>query len=220
MDSLKDLSQGPRKGPDTQVKTAPEASFDHWILVALASLLTACGSSSDSPIAVVKNNHPPRIITDSTVQMPEQRQLVISLLAIDTDSDPVLWSISGGADAALFRMDAEGRLNFIVAPDFENPADTNLDNLYQVSVTASDGISADTRQLNVEVTDRLEGRVGGDPVTGAKVFLDLNGNSQLDREEPQAITSDSGDSLGLTVSAEGALGTDSCGNSNPVACCK
>ena len=30
----------------------------------------------------------------------------------------------------------------------------------------------------------------------------------------------SGDSLGLTVSAEGALGTDSCGNSNPVACCK
>ncbi|MGB2041708.1 MAG: Ig-like domain-containing protein, partial [Porticoccaceae bacterium] len=192
MDSLKDLSQGPRKGPDTQVKTAPGASFDHWILVALASLLTACGSSSDSPIAVDNNNHPPRIITDSTVQMPEQRQLVSSLLAIDTDSDPVLWSISGGADAALFRMDAEGRLKFIVAPDFENPADTNLDNLYELSVTVSDGISADTKQLNVEVTDRLEGRVGGDPVTGAKVFLDLNGNSQLDLEEPQAITSDSG----------------------------
>jgi hypothetical protein len=27
-------------------------------------------------------------------------------------------------------------------------------------------------------------------------------------------------SLGLVVSAEGAMGTDSCGNSNPVACCK
>ena len=254
MDSLKDLSQGPREGPDTQVKTAPGASFDHWILVALTSLLTACCSSSDSPIAVVNNNHPPRIITDSTLQMPEHRQLVDFLLAIDTDSDPVLWSISGGGDAALFRIDAEGRLKFIVAPDFENPADTNLDNLYELSVTVSDGISTDTKQLNIEVIDRLEGRVGGDPVTGAKVCnseeyanstynataANLSGSAWLlastlsasNSKIRDSITGDayasgklscngySGDSLGLTVSAAGALGTHSCGNSNPVACCK
>ena len=192
MDSLKDLSQGPRKGPDTQAATAPRDSFDHIIVVVLTSLLTACGSSSESPTTVVDNNHAPVINSANTLQMPEQVQSVQSLAATDIDGDQLIWSIESGVDSELFSINASGELKFITAPDYENPTDTNIDNIYQVSINVSDGRAAHSELLSIEVLDRLEGRVGGDPLVGARVFLDINTNAKLDANEPQAITSDSG----------------------------
>ena len=109
MDSLKDLSQGPRKGPDSRAATAPRDSFDHIIVVALTSLLTACGSSSESPTTVVDNNHAPVINSANTVQMPEQVQSVQSLAATDIDGDQLIWSIEGGVDSELFSINASGQ---------------------------------------------------------------------------------------------------------------
>jgi hypothetical protein len=192
MDSLRDLSQGPRKGPNTQVLTVPGASFDQLILIALTSLLAACGSSSDSLSGISSGNHAPQIDTNNIVQTPEQVRSVGVFSATDSDGDQLLWSIEGGADAELFSISASGELKFIVAPDYEQPNDTNIDNIYQVSISASDRRATVSELLSIEIMDRLEGRVGGDPVIGARVFLDLNANAQLDLNEPQAITSDSG----------------------------
>ena len=192
MDSLKDLSQGPRKGPNTQAETAPWASFDRFILVVLTSLLAACGSSSESPDAVNHGNHAPQIDTYNRVQTPEHSGSVSSVVATDRDGDQLPWSIDGGLDAELFTINAIGELSFVTAPDFENPIDTNVDNIYEVSVSASDGRASDSELLSIEVLDRLEGRVGGDPLAGARVFLDINANTQLDLNEPQAITGESG----------------------------
>jgi hypothetical protein len=48
-------------------------------------------------------------------------------------SDPegaVTYSIAGGADAALFTIDATtGALAFVTAPNFETPADAGADNV-------------------------------------------------------------------------------------------
>jgi hypothetical protein len=109
MDSLKDLSQGPRKGPDTQAATAPRDSFYHIIVVVLTSLLTACGSSSESPTTAVDNNPAPVINSANTVQMPEQVQSVQSLAATDIDGDQLIWSIEGGVDSELFSINASGQ---------------------------------------------------------------------------------------------------------------
>ncbi len=70
-----------------------------------------------------------------------------------TDVNPVTYTISGGADQALFSI-SSGVLTFTTAPDFENPTDADTDNAYVVEVTASDGLTTDdTQTITVTVTD-------------------------------------------------------------------
>ena len=67
------------------------------------------------------------------------------------------YSISGGADAAFFSINAStGVLTFISAPDFENPADSGANNTYKVIVQVSDGTLTDTQTITVTVTDVTE----------------------------------------------------------------
>jgi hypothetical protein len=48
-------------------------------------------------------------------------------------------------------------LTFASAPDFENPADVGANNVYDVSVDASDGSRSDTQAMAVTVTNVVEG---------------------------------------------------------------
>ena len=72
---------------------------------------------------------------------------------------PITYSISGGADADKFTIDPEtGVLAFKEPPDFEAIDDANGDDIYEVTITATDetGLSAD-HDMRVTVTDVLEG---------------------------------------------------------------
>lgn len=63
------------------------------------------------------------------------------------------YAITGGADAALFQVDAStGVLRFVNAPAYGSPLDAGADNVYDVSVTASDAFGSDTQALAVRVT--------------------------------------------------------------------
>ncbi|MFZ3582819.1 Ig-like domain-containing protein [Loktanella sp. DJP18] len=82
---------------------------------------------------------------------------VLTAAATDVDGDAVTYSISG-TDAALFVIDpATGVLSFAEAPDFEAPADADGDNVYDLSVTATDtgGLSS-TADVSVTVADEDE----------------------------------------------------------------
>ncbi len=71
----------------------------------------------------------------------------------------ITYAIDGGADAAKFAIDAaSGVLTFKTAPDFEHPGDANGDNIYEVSVKATDaqGLSS-SKTVRVTVTDVSEG---------------------------------------------------------------
>lgn len=73
-------------------------------------------------------------------------------LAIDIDSDVITYSISGGADMALFSIDsASGVLSFLQAADFANPADADGDNVYLLELSADDG-DAGAVALNLALT--------------------------------------------------------------------
>lgn len=87
----------------------------------------------------------------------ENSRAIATLVAIDADGTTPVYSIAGGADAALFTIDAiTGALSFIAAPDFERRLDADGDGIYQVTVRASDGTNADDQTLSIAVTDVAE----------------------------------------------------------------
>ena len=87
---------------------------------------------------------------------PENGQVVTTLSAgdVDTAGSGLRYSISGGADAALFTLDpATGELRFLRPPDHERPRDEGGDNRYQVVVSVSDGELSASQQLTVSVSN-------------------------------------------------------------------
>ncbi len=105
--------------------------------------------------------------TNPAISVPENTTTVATLSATDVDAgDFPTFSITGGADAAKFNVSGN-QLVFVTPPDFENPTDSNLDNVYQVQVTASDGHGGTAVQnLSVSVTNSVD----------AGASLDANGN--------------------------------------------
>ena len=100
-------------------------------------------------------NTPPVITTTSPVSVDENQAAVVTLEATDSNNDPITgWSITGGADSALFNLTNDGVLSFKTAPDYENPSDAGGDNSLEVEVTASDGTDDSTPlTLTVNVTN-------------------------------------------------------------------
>src|SRR5699024_2264432 len=95
----------------------------------------------------------------ATINVAENSTPVTTVTATDADAGTTLtYSLSGGADLALFTINAtNGELAFNSAPEFENPADVNGDNNYEVSVQVSDGTNTDNQTISVAVTDVNEG---------------------------------------------------------------
>lgn len=95
------------------------------------------------------------VITATNKSVAEGNTVVETVTATDADAgDSKTFSITGGADAALFEIDPiTGELTFKVAPDFENPADNGGDNIYDVTVTVTDGANhTDSESIAVTVT--------------------------------------------------------------------
>ena len=73
--------------------------------------------------------------------------------ATDDDAGDTLTYTLGGADMASFEIDAAtGQLMTMAALDYEDPADADTDNAYEVTVTASDGNTADDATIAVTIT--------------------------------------------------------------------
>jgi Ca2+-binding RTX toxin-like protein len=73
-----------------------------------------------------------------------------------TDPEGVVLTYAlGGADAGDFVFDpVTGQLRFAVVPNFEAPADTGGNNVYDVTITVNDGVNPDVTQVvNVTVTN-------------------------------------------------------------------
>ena len=72
--------------------------------------------------------------------------------ATDPDGQSITYSLMG-ADGAKFQLNAAPRsLSFREKPDYEEPTDRNKDNVYEVTVRASDGVMYADRMVMVKVT--------------------------------------------------------------------
>lgn len=93
----------------------------------------------------------------AAISVAENTTAVTTVTATDSNSDPITFSISGGADAARFAINAStGVLTFSSAPDFESPTDADANNTYVVIVRASDGTLFSEQTITVTVTDVVE----------------------------------------------------------------
>jgi Ca2+-binding RTX toxin-like protein len=113
---------------------------------------------SSAPEVVTLNVAP--VIATTALTLPENATAAGTVVATDANGDPITFAIVGGADAALFAIDAAtGLLAFLTAPDFQAPADANGDNIYDVIVQASDGLVAVQQAIAFTVTDVNEAPV-------------------------------------------------------------
>ncbi|MEL6260748.1 MAG: sialate O-acetylesterase [Cyanobacteria bacterium J06626_6] len=80
--------------------------------------------------------------------------LSVTDFEVNIGDDPVTYSIEGGEDQAAFDIDTRtGVLSFKVAPDYELPADTNRNNVYNLNVVATGDNTLDSQFLSVVVRD-------------------------------------------------------------------
>ena len=92
-------------------------------------------------VRVTDVNDAPVITSSGTSSVNEGSTAVVTVTATDADSPAqnLSYSITGGADAALFDLDSgSGELSFLAVPDYETPADADDDNVYLVTVTVTD----------------------------------------------------------------------------------
>ena len=78
---------------------------------------------------------------------------VATFISMDPEGATISWTLEG-TDADVFDISSGGVLTFRSSPDYEMPADANTDNIYMVTVNASDGTHMATpHEVTVTVTD-------------------------------------------------------------------
>ncbi|HEY5723550.1 MAG TPA: cadherin domain-containing protein [Allosphingosinicella sp.] len=134
---------------------APADAFEDNFYSVIVSASDGVLSGWQSVQVSVSNvNEGLSITSGQSFSIVENAAAVTSIAAVDVDGDTLSYAISGGADASLFEIDAAtGALRFIAAPDFEAPADAGGDNVYELTVSASDGSFTDSRAISVAVTN-------------------------------------------------------------------
>ena len=107
-------------------------------------------------------NNPPTITNSTSVYSAQENQTAaFTVTASDSDGDTLTYSIASGADGNMFDIDTSGNVTFSAPPDFENPGDSNADNVYLLTAAVSDGTASDTMAFEVNVTNDPS----DDPVT-------------------------------------------------------
>ena len=78
---------------------------------------------------------------------------VATYIAMDPERETIIWA-HFGTDSDDFEISDRGVLSFVTPPDYDAPADAGGDNVYRVTVTASDPAGqSDSIDVTVNVTD-------------------------------------------------------------------
>ena len=95
-----------------------------------------------------------------------------------TANEDVTWSIEGGTDAGKFQIEPdEGAIVFLAAPDFENPTDSDQNNIYVVRIKAVDtagNVSFQTLTVKIGNVDEIGRKLAesGDKLrTGLRMYV-------------------------------------------------
>lgn len=128
-----------------------------FCLSALALIASGCGGGGIVAPPPPSNTAPQFTSSTSATIAENSSGTSLTLAASDADGDPITFAISGGADAAAFSLSG-ATLSLRQSPDFERPADSDRDNIYNLTVTAQDGRGGtSSASLAVSVSNNKEG---------------------------------------------------------------
>ena len=163
-------------------------TYNRVVLLFTLLIIASCGGGGGGggmdyqPPAPPANNAP--TITNSTTaySVVENQTSAFTITATDADGDALTFSI-GGTDASLFSVSTSGVVTFNNAPDFENPGDSDANNVYDLMASVSDGSLNDSKDFTVTVTNdtsddvTTEGYdgtlIGAGPIQGATVCVEV-----------------------------------------------
>jgi predicted SpoU family rRNA methylase len=190
---------------DTPTAAARTVSYTVNDSAAISNTLT-------STINVAAVNDTPVISSNgagatAAVNAVENQFAVTTVTSTDVDGGTAVYTITGGADAGLFTINlSTGILSFIVPPDFEAPADSDLNNVYEVTVQVSDGAGGiDAQTIAVTVTNIAEITVSAISGNTNEAGTTATFTVSLDTAPSADVTIN----LSSSNSAEGSLSTSS-----------
>ena len=147
------------------------------------------------------NDNTPSFTSPDSVDVAEDETLAYTAVATDADGDDLSYSLSG-TDAALFTIDSNtGAVSFIASPDFEDPGDAGGDNVYDITVTASDDDSSTNHDVTITVTNEND----NDPIFNSGNSAGVAENQNVDSVVYTAMATDAdGDTLSYSLSGTDA----------------
>ena len=145
--NIPDFESPADAGRDNVYEVTVEAADDQGLTDSVAVTVT-----------VTDVNEGPEVSGLQSLSLAEN-QATDRVLAFYAAADPedqsgpiTRWGLSG-TDAGDFAVSETGELSFRKVPDFERPADSDKDNVYSLSVRASDGRNYGYLAVTVTVTD-------------------------------------------------------------------
>ena len=144
---------------------------NYGYLIILLTTLLGCGgggSNSETPEQV---NTAPQLIGLIDFAIDENTTEITTTQATDAEGDNITYSIEGSDSVLMTIGSVSGELSFISPPDYENPQDSNQDNIYEVTIIASDGLLSSSLGIIVSINDVLEGMGGSNMLLMGNSFF-------------------------------------------------
>ena len=152
-----------------QIKVGANAMLDYeatkntYMVTLTATDPEGLNSSVDVTIKVTAVDEAPEIIVGglaiagaTRVSHPEDGMTTVgSYTAAGPDAASARWTLEGDDRGDFMVQPSSGMsvmLKFASQPDYENPADADMDNMYMVTIMADDGTYTDTHDVTVTVT--------------------------------------------------------------------
>ncbi|WP_426125314.1 DUF5801 repeats-in-toxin domain-containing protein, partial [Pararhizobium sp. PWRC1-1] len=166
-------------------------------------------------LTVTQVNDLPIISSGSTGSEAENAPIanvVYQTVASDVDPGSTLTYSLAGADASLFTISSTGAVTFKASPNFEAPADAGGNNVYDIIVNVTDGVSpAVTKAVAISVTNVNEAPVITSGATGSEAENTVISNVvyQTVANDPEGValtyTLTGADANLFNISATGAV---------------
>ncbi len=116
--------------------------------------LNGTSSNKTFTITVTSEDDAPTSISLSNNTPLENQTAIGTISATEPFGQSITYAITSGADKDFFAIDsASGVLSFVSALNFEEPEDSNTNNIYTVTVTVTGSDGSTNKNFNVYVSD-------------------------------------------------------------------
>ena len=194
---------------------------NYTLVIISLIIIAACGGGggggSDSPGSgyTTPTNNPPSITnTNMNISVVENQTAAFTVNATDPNGDTLTYSLSGD-DASLLTITNQGVVTFITAPDFEDPSDSDTNNVYKITVTVTDGSLSANANFEITVTNDTSDDVTtsnydgtlvmSGPIQSATICLVESLSTSCSEASSNTVTAQDG-TFSLTVDSNSANG--------------